>query len=407
VEKIRQNQVFMLFILFEFTSFAFLIPHLIELSGYSSWVGVILGGAGGLLIIYYTVVLARLNPDRFFIHWGDEIVGKVPHILFSAIICFFAFNLASFLLREFNEFIIQNYLPTTPNWALAFSLGICIAVGVRSGVESIFRFAQFTFFISLIAFVFNPLLLSNEMGTNMYRGVALLTNHSFRDIWNGSMFMTPIFGEFFIILMIYPRLAQNKNTLKTLCWALIGTASIMLTELLPVLLVLGDELAANLTYPLLDTLRFIHIGDFLENLDPLIVAIWTISFYVKICLLLHCSIFGVAQLLSLKDYRPLSFSFTGLMIGYSILMVENMAEIEYLLKHVKIAFWLTVELIPLVYLMIYGIKKVWRKRKEDSQTQGGVSEEISSGEEEMGGNGVWLKEDKEDGRKETRMGEGQ
>jgi spore germination protein KB len=133
--RIQQSQVLMLFVLFEFTSFAFLISPLVEISGYSSWMGVILGGAGGLLIIYYSMVLARLSPSAFFMHFGAEIVGKVPHIIFSAIICLFAFHLAAYLLREFNEFLIQNYLPSTPNWALGFILGICITAGVRSGIE--------------------------------------------------------------------------------------------------------------------------------------------------------------------------------------------------------------------------------------------------------------------------------
>jgi hypothetical protein len=101
MERIQQSQVFMLLVLFEFTSFAFLIPTLVEMSGYNSWLGVILGGAGGLLIIYYTVALARLSPTVFFIHYGAEIVGKVPHIFFSAFICFSAFHFAAHLLREF------------------------------------------------------------------------------------------------------------------------------------------------------------------------------------------------------------------------------------------------------------------------------------------------------------------
>jgi spore germination protein KB len=364
MERVQQSQVFMLFVLFEFSSFAFLIPSLVEMSGYSSWMGIIFGGAGGLLIIYFTVVLARLRPTLFFMHFGAEIVGKVPHIFFSAFICFFAFHLASYLLREFNEFLIQNYLPSTPNWALGFVLGICIAVGVRSGIEAIFRFAQFTFFIVLLAFTLIPLLLGSELKTNTFRGIGLLTNHNLPSIWNASIFMTPIFGEFFIILLIYPLIAHSQKTLKTVRWSIIVTAVVMLFELIPVLLILGDELAGNLTFPLLDTLRFIKIGDFLENLDPLIVAIWTTSFYIKISTLMYCCISGVSQLLSLKDYRPLTFSLTGLMIGYSIQMVENVAELEFLLRHVKIAFWLTAELIPLIYLTTYGVKKAWGNRRK-------------------------------------------
>jgi spore germination protein KB len=363
--RVLQSQVFMLFVLFEFTSFAFLIPPLVELSGYSSWMGVILGGAGGLLIIYYSMALARLSPSAFFMHFGAEIVGKVPHIFFSALIFFFTFHLSSYLLREFNEFLIQNYLPSTPNWALGLILGICIAAGVRSGIEAIFRFAQVTFFIVLLAFALNPLLLGNELKTNMFRGVALLTNHSLRDIWNASIFMTPVFGEFFIVLLVYPLIAHSQKTFKTMRWAIIATVLLMLFELLPVLIILGDELAGNLTFPLIDVLRFIRVGDFLENLDPLIVAIWTTSFYIKISMLMYCCISGVSQLLSLKDYRPLTFSFTGLMIGFSIQMVENTAELEFLLKHVQIALWLTVEMIPLVYLTVYGVKKAWAKRHKN------------------------------------------
>ncbi|MHB0880685.1 GerAB/ArcD/ProY family transporter [Paenibacillus sp. SEL1] len=112
--------------------------------------------------------------------------------------------------------------------------------------------------------------------------VALVTAGQPAGIWNGTMIVVALFSEMAFIVYLFPYFVGTDKLMKSLMGATATAVVVILAVLLGCLLLFSSELTANLTYPTLELIRYIHAGVFLENLDPLLIIFWLFSIFLKI-----------------------------------------------------------------------------------------------------------------------------
>lgn len=351
VSQISQSQLYMLFTLYLFTTIlGFRIASLVTEAGFSTWFPLLLGAFGGLVLTYFSYRLAMRRPTQFFGLYGKEIVGKWIHYPLILIMMFSNLFSASYVLREMQDFMVEVYLPETPDWAVTILFGICIAYAVRSGVQTIFRCAQGIFFLSVFGMLLVPLFVSRDMNAEML--VAFINHFDWKGIWNATYFVTALFGEMTMCLVFFPYVKQPEKTMRSLRWAVISAVIIILSSLIPSLLVFGPHLTANLIYPELELIRYIRAGSFLENMDPVLIAVWLTSLFIKISLFLYGAVLLLTQTFSLQDHKPFTLSMTGMMIGLSLYMARSNMELAHVMFHGEITFLIVTEVIPILYLVV-------------------------------------------------------
>jgi spore germination protein KB len=361
LERISQNQILFFFTLYFFsTTFGFSFGPLVALSQYDTWLCLCFGGLGGIVLVFFTLKIANRKKGEFFVHYGAGIVPIGIHIPLMVISFFFFLHLGSYILREYEDFMIQTYLPTTPGAAVGILFAITIAITVRIGIETLFRTAQGLFFVIIIAVILLNLFVIKELEWN--RLAAFVTNHRINGLLKGSYSIAPWYGEIILLVFFYPFIAEKEKTFKSIIWATFFSTVLLISTVVSVLLLFGPRLTTHLTYPVLELLRFIRIADFIENLDPLLIAIWSTTVFLKVGIILYVSTLILSQLLKLKDYRPLVFSLTFVMIILSLTMSENTAELNNFFQNSWATFALFVESIPVVYLLIDSIKKHFIKK---------------------------------------------
>jgi spore germination protein KB len=361
LERITQNQILMFFVLYYFsTQLGFAFGPLVSLSQYDTWLSLCFGGLGGVFLAYFTLKLANRNANEFFVHFGRKILPVWIHIPMMGILFFFFLHLGSIIIREYEDFMVQNYLPSTPSAAVGIMFAMVIAITVRTGIETLFRTAQGLFFLIITAVILQYFLVMNEFEWN--RWMAFVTNHQIKGMLKGSYTITPWFGEIILLIFFFPFIAEKEKTLKSIMWATIFSTIILICTTVSLLFLFGPNLASHLTYPVLEIIRFVRIADFIENLDPLLVAIWSTTVFLKVGILLYVSTLILSQLFNLKDYRPLVFSLTLVMITMSLQMSENTAELNDFFKNSWTTFAYFVEIIPLLYFFIDKIKNYFQKK---------------------------------------------
>ncbi|HWO54147.1 MAG TPA: endospore germination permease [Paenibacillus cookii] len=361
-EKVSQSQIYMLFSQYLYTTtLGFIIPLLIRSAQYMAWVSLLVGAGMGLVMTYGAYRLALKRPDRTFASYGGELIGKWLHYPLTFVMLFTSLFVAALILRELLDLILQIYLQDTPDWAIAMLFGCTFVYVVRSGVGTIFRAAQGFFFISVVWIFMVPPFVYRELNFNM--AIALVNHFDLAGIWNGSYSMAAQYGEMAFIVFLFPFFAKHAKTMKSLCWAAVTSIVIVLVGLISTILLFGPSLAGNLTYPELELIRYIPPGGFFENLDPLIIAIWLSSLFIKISLLLFISVIGLTHAFGLKDHKPFSLSMTVAMVGLSLVMVRTVPELDYLVDHGFVPFLIVAELIPLLYLAADGIRTLFGRRK--------------------------------------------
>jgi spore germination protein KB len=356
MERIELKQLITLYILYLFGSQAgFFIGPLAAIAGYSGWVSLIAGYTLGLLIVYPALKLGALNPDRFVVDFGKELLGKWVHSVLIFIVWLYILHLGALTMRELTDFLIQVFLPTTPAWAVMTLLGFCVIMAARSGLEAVFRCGTGFFFIVALALLVAPILVSKELMWPMLN--AFVRDWNPPGIWNGVVISTPHVGDLFLVLFIFPSIKNSQKAFKaTAAAAYFGLVTVLLYYVVCILL-FGPDLTGNLTYPALEVVRYIRVGDFLENLDPVMVSIWMSTVYLKLSLLLYIAILIMSQLVGLKNYRPLSFSTGAIMIGMSARISMNWVELDQFQYRAWPAMSIMVQMIPIIYLLVYKLRR--------------------------------------------------
>lgn len=364
-EPITQGQLMLYLILFFYsTMVGFESSHLIKSAQYDGPLVLIIAGCGGLLVAFLTIKFAERRPNEFFVHYGKEILPYWIHLFFMGILFFAFLHTSAYVLREYEDFIVQTYLSETPNWAVGVLLGLVVAISVRLGVKTIFRTAQGLFFMIIVADLLNTILIGKEL--RWERWIAFITNHNGHGIFVGSYSITPLFGQVMIILFFFPFISQKHKTLKSVSWAIFLSVLWVIINFINLLLLFGPNLASHITYPMLELVRFIKIAGFIENLDPFLIAIWSTTVYLKITLLFYTACLILAQLFHLKDHRPFVFSLAAVMVALSLQMSGGSAALTRFFEESWATFFYFIILIPIFYFLVDTIKRTIKKKSMDN-----------------------------------------
>ncbi len=360
-EGISQSQILFFWVLFFYSTFiGFSTIHLVQRSQYDSLLVICIGGLAAFLFAFIGIKLANRRPTEFIVIYGKDIFPFWIHLLLMGGMFFFCLHACAFILREYEDFIVQVYLPETPHWAIGAMFGFTIAIMARLGIITLFRSAQGLFFITLIALLLNSVFVGKELKWD--RSIAFITNHNLHGIFQGSYFISPFFGEVVFLIFIYPYIMKKEKTLKTISWSIVCAVSLLVIYFFSLLLLFGPNLISHLSFPILEMVRFIKIAEFIENLDPLLIAVWSTMVYIKISFFFYITVQILAQLMNLKDYRPLSFSLAAVIVSMSVNIADNFANLVDVYVNSFPTYAYCIELIPLLYLLMDTVKNYFKKK---------------------------------------------
>ncbi|MFB9327952.1 GerAB/ArcD/ProY family transporter [Paenibacillus aurantiacus] len=313
MKKISQLELGLLLCLFNYsTMVGFWIGPLAGIASYSGWAVLPIAAIIGSSAAGVTVWLGNRLDDRMPGHSGGMLQTFLALLLTVPAFGFFLHQ-AAYIMKEFTDFMAQMYLPTTPEWLLTALFLYTAAIAVRSGLETIVRCASGFFFVVFMASLLAPLLVTKDV--NFDRSIALVTHFRFDSMWEAVYKTAPWFGESFFVLFLLPRIDAPQRTYRTLLIASIGSSLVTAFYYIYSMLLFGQSVTAHLTYPVMEVIRYVRIGDFLENMDPLMEAIWTASIFIKLCTLLYIVTLLMTRIVKVKDGRPFSFVTAAIVFG--------------------------------------------------------------------------------------------
>lgn len=355
LEQVSQTQLMMFTTVYLYsTSIGFIISPIIGSATYSAWVSLICAAIMALPFIYIAVYVCEKTPKKSFLENGGKIIPKWIHLAVLAYIGFYFFHYSALVSRLFQDFMIQTYLPTTPDWIIAGFVCFIAVVATWSGIESIFRFAQLFFFLTVTASVSIPMLVANDLEYDML--VAFIRNIEILPTVGATMFAVPWFTDILIILLFFHLIADSKKSMKSIAIGIGINAILVLPNILITINLFRPYYASDLTYPILEVMRQISLANFIENLDPVLVSIWMTGICVKINIALYGAIVVLAKLLKINNYRMLVPPMGLFMFGYSMQMASTATEINHFLTQAWSGFGWTITFIPVVYFIVLKIR---------------------------------------------------
>lgn len=348
--------VFMLMNLVGATAVVFLPAITAKFAKQDAWMAAAISTIPGILVILIVTELGRRFPGKTIMEYLQILLGNWIGKAVGVLYLFFFLHTNGVIIREFGELLVTMMMTRTPIIVIHTVFIALAAYAVRSSLEVLGRLLELTYPWVLILYA--AILLFALQKAEFHRLLPMLEN-GFKPILLGSVTPSGWRGEVVLLVMLLPYLAEPSKGRKLGIRAVIIIGVILVANAAINTAIFGPEVA-RLVFPTFTISSKLLVGGFLR-VDVIIIINWLAGMLTKISIFYYAAVLGTAQLLNLKDYKPVVLPIGVILTALSILVVENSVEIPaYFTSGYPPFAYLFEWVIPLILLMIAmarGFKK--------------------------------------------------
>ncbi|MBX4146608.1 GerAB/ArcD/ProY family transporter [Paenibacillus sp. FSL W7-1279] len=339
----------------------FLITPLLWNSEYLGWMSILAGSAMSLILLWFTIRLGMWSPNTSWVDFGERLVGKWVHTMIILLLLFWSINYIALDIEGFTLFFNTNYMRESPQWIIQIIIGLVVIITARWGLETMIYMSDGLFILSVLSIVLVNIFFFKNSEFEMLP--ALITHHNYGSAATDAVYCLSFFAEWVVFLFIAPYIQIDRRAFRNLACSGLLVALAVLLQWLAALLNFGPYFGRELQYPLVELMR--STGGFLGKSDPLMIGLWSSSMFMHSAFLLHVSVKCLGKVLNLKKMDNPLISLVG---GTSVVIAYQYSRNPTLFQEnydsvPMIAFFLTIEAIPLLYWLAILLRPRKRKRR--------------------------------------------
>ncbi len=334
------------------TAILFLPAFAAEVARRDAWIvpwAALLQGMAALGLVWS---LSKSFPGLTPIQYARSTLGEVAGKIVGLFLILYVFIPAAVILREFAEFITIAFMPTTPLLVFMGLVGLLSVYCVRSGLEVVARVTTLIVPLILISFGVILLLLLNMVNFQYLRPV-LETRPAavVRGALPPAAWMGEVTFAAYLLPFVYP---ARTGFAAGLAGLLIVTLVLSINAAFTTA-VFGAS-AARLIFPFFELARQVNIADFITRIDAVIMIIWVAGNFAKFTVWFYVGTLATAQLLDLRDYRPLLLPLVLVEIVWAVFFFDSIPEMTTWVSKTWPPYSLTMQI--LVPLLLLGTAKL-------------------------------------------------
>ncbi|OIQ56539.1 spore germination protein YndE [Moorella thermoacetica] len=325
-----------------------------------AWISFLLAGTLGLGAAYCYTALGRRFPRESPLQYASRVLGRWPGTCFNIIFLWYALHLAALVLRNVVDLYKLIVLPQTPVEVVAGVFAGLAAYAVRLGIEAPARLGELLTPFIIVAILVLTALAVSVPGLVHWEALFPVMERGPLPVLRGvyPTFVYP-FGETVFFLVLLPFLTEPRKSFAPFARAVIIVTLLTTLVLVRNLIVLGASETARMNYPSLIAIQMINIGVFLQRLEPVIIFVWSFTILLKLIVVYYTFTLGTAQLLGLRDYRPLVLPAGVLLTFLSLSLYDNFSQMLTFAGRVYPFYFLPAYLIyPVTLLLVAKIRKI-------------------------------------------------
>ncbi|MDD4237624.1 MAG: endospore germination permease [Desulfotomaculaceae bacterium] len=321
-------------------------------AGRDAWLVPIISTISGIIVILLVTALGRRFPGKSLIEYTQDILGGWLGKTVGVFYLFFFIQTSGVIIREFGELLGTLVMPRTPIVVFCTVIVLLAAYSVRSGLEVIGRLAELILPLATIFYI--AVFLTTWQKVDFSRLLPVLEN-GFAPVLLGSVIPLGWRGEVLLLAMLLPCLAEPRKGRMIGIWSVVLLGLLLLFNEIIIIALFGPTLN-RLIFPTFIIPSEILVGGFLR-VDSIMVIVWMSGILLKLAIFYYATVLGTAQLLNLKDYKPVVLPIGVILTAFSILSFENYVEIPaHVIKGFPGWAYLFEWVIPLALLLIAVIR---------------------------------------------------
>lgn len=365
-EIISTRQFTIITILYSIGTAILIIPGSIaNAAKQDAWIAAIIGVIISLLNVKLFMTLAKQTPTLTFVEANKKILGRFFGTMTA--LCFVIVTILSAgeLLYFIGIFMQTEIMPETPMMAFALLFSIIIMYAAYLGIETFVRSAEILFPLFLFIFIFFVICITPQITLDNIQPVLEASKTSM--LYSIMRFLSIFSFPSVLLLMLYPLTVNVQHSVQKGFY--IGTiiGGIVLTTMVTLsILVLGPDSTTARTFPSYALAQRISIGYFLERIEVLMAVMWIISLYIRSFMYFYTSVVGLAQVLNIKDHRPLILPMGLIVIGLSQILHPSIVHSNNYNNEIwPILSFIVMILLPIIMLIVAVIRKSKLQKKEE------------------------------------------
>ncbi|MCL6632810.1 MAG: spore germination protein [Alicyclobacillus herbarius] len=320
-----------------------------------SWITGLLFAAGGMLSAGIAAVFLHTLPNRNLtsglIDAFGPWLGRIVCLWF--LVWLYLINCTT--LREAESFVSITILPKTPEYIIGLLGMAAISYMVYMGVEVLVRDAEF---ITPLALVVAPILFALALQHMDVDQLMPVLADGWQPVLRGAITPDLTYALEILISLQFVRALRDSRTLpKDMI-----TATAILTVVLTIILIITTGVVGQstnyLSYPVLETVRSIRVGRFLERLDTLYVMAVMSTVCIKLGVFHYAWCEGMKDVFKLSSHRILAFSGGLFVWAGSLALFRSTQEMQHFIAGVAPAYFVvTLICIPLLAAMVMNFRR--------------------------------------------------
>ncbi|NMM63738.1 endospore germination permease [Clostridium sp. P21] len=359
--RITSHQLFALTVNYSCgTSIIVVSASLAGIAKQDAWICTILTPLFGLFFVWIYYYLASLYPNKSYVDIICSVFGKWCGSFISAAFVFICLLDVPQIIWYVGNFITTQSLINTPIYVVNTVIIIAVVIGVLYGIEAIARASEIFIYIVSFMLILAFILVSPNA---KFQNVLPVLEKGIIPVLKGAVLLSSYTTWSLIVLnMIYPLNVSNVKDIRKPLFIgyLWGSFIIFMCNSMSIL-VLGSNIAANLSFPTYALAKEINVGIVFTRMEAIISASWIITLFFKALLYFYGGTIGVSQLLGLKDYKKIVLPLGLISTVFSNIVYPNST---YEAKWDSTTWVLLIGtfavVLPIVILTIHAIKNKMR-----------------------------------------------
>ena len=304
-EKIANRQLFFILFMIRCNIAVAFLPVVTTADAYQdAWISAAIQFFPAALLLIFFGGLGTRFPDLTLAQYSEKLLGRWPGKALALVILWILLHIAATEVRIYADMLITGFLTETPAVFLIATMVIASAAAAYAGIEVIGRAADLLFPIYLLMIV-GTLLLPLPLLDNMLFNLEPVFSRGWGPVLRGAVTPVAVTSQFLVLTMLVPAVNEPKRALKSALAALAGASAVLIPIVLITTAIIGPKPAQRLVYPFFSVVRVVALSEFVERVEALAILSWGFGLFVEVAVYLYCGAKGLAQVMGLRDYRPL------------------------------------------------------------------------------------------------------
>ncbi|UKS25107.1 endospore germination permease [Paenibacillus sp. HWE-109] len=335
---------------------------LIRISQMDAWYSYLLSVFYVFGVASFFGFLAKVFPAKNIFEISKELLGNWGGTIVNLIILFHFWQIVTRDISATSRFSSTLLLHDTPLEILILLPCFLLIYFGKSSVEVIARVNDLFYPLFVIATLSMPLLLTNEI---YIRLITPAMTMPLQHVAASSLLTIGSAGDIFI-LGAFLHMMYNANQVRSSIrhGSLLGL--FLLTYLIfAILVVLGPKMPGNFLYPTYNLVQMIHVTDFLDRVDLIMLMVWYPTVTCKIIAIYMALLLGISSLFKKRNYPTINKPVSLLMALTTYLSFKSTTELLSFSNYSSPVIVLAYQPLVIAVLLIAALRK---QRKQQNTT---------------------------------------